>query len=560
MSASNENELLKLYHHLQENKDPTKNDVILKQLAYLNNVISVNSLSNNAVGALLERDLKLLENRDDNNLRKMKEILENQNITIPERKTSLGNVNMESFLPKLQCSNSIICIESENPSEENFNAFMSLFDTKKVNQVEEKVTANLNHHLTTSKGFKNREALERTDKNVKKDNLFSFRTAGDELNLQQKQGNNSNNMNTNGNNDMNTNGSNIKQRKRLGTRRFVGSKFVSPMLSNNDNKSNNSGQENSSKSQEWIKDATDDRLKNIEPRMVELIKSEIMDCGPPIEWCDIAGLEFAKTAIQEAVVWPMLRPDIFTGLRRPPKGILLFGPPGTGKTLIGKCVASQSNSTFFSISASSLTSKWVGDGEKMVRALFTVARCHQPAVIFIDEIDSLLSQRSETEHESSRRIKTEFLVQLDGATTDNEERLLVIGATNRPQELDEAARRRFVKRLYIPLPELSARLQLVKKLMSNERHKLSEENFEEISRLSDGYSGADMRNLCADASMGPIRSIDVHLIQSIQSTEVRAINIDDFRKALTRVKSSVSPNDLNQYVIWDNTYGSGNLT
>lgn len=115
-------------------------------------------------------------------------------------------------------------------------------------------------------------------------------------------------------------------------------------------------------------------------------------------------------------------------------------------------MASQSKSTFFSISASSLTSKWIGDGEKMVRALFCVARCHQPTVIFIDEIDSLLSQRSDTEHESSRRIKTEFLVQLDGATTDSEERLLVIGATNRPQELDEAARRRFVKRLYIPLP------------------------------------------------------------------------------------------------------------
>nr|CAI5828105.1 unnamed protein product [Callosobruchus analis] len=187
--------------------------------------------------------------------------------------------------------------------------------------------------------------------------------------------------------------------------------------------------------------------------MVELIKSEIMDVGPNVHWNDVVGLEFAKAAIQEAVVWPMLRPDIFTGLRRPPKGILLFGPPGTGKTLIGKCVASQSKSTFFSISASSLTSKWVGEGEKMVRALFTVARVHQPAVIFIDEIDSLLTQRNDTEHESSRRIKTEFLVQLDGAMTDNEERILVIGATNRPQELDEAARRRFVKRLYIPLPE-----------------------------------------------------------------------------------------------------------
>lgn len=106
---------------------------------------------------------------------------------------------------------------------------------------------------------------------------------------------------------------------------------------------------------------------------------------------------------------PSLRPDIFKGLRRPARGILLFGPPGTGKTLIGKCIASQSESTFFSISASSLTSKWIGDGEKMVRALFAVAVVHQPAVIFIDEIDSLLCQRSENEHESSRRIKVMIL-------------------------------------------------------------------------------------------------------------------------------------------------------
>lgn len=107
----------------------------------------------------------------------------------------------------------------------------------------------------------------------------------------------------------------------------------------------------------------------------------------------------------EAVVWPILRPDIFTGLRRPPRGVLLFGPPGTGKTLIGKCIASQSDSTFFSISASSLTSKWIGEGEKMVRALFAVAAALQPSVVFIDEVDSLLCQRSESEHESSRRLK-----------------------------------------------------------------------------------------------------------------------------------------------------------
>lgn len=127
-----------------------------------------------------------------------------------------------------------------------------------------------------------------------------------------------------------------------------------------------------------------------------------------IDWEHIPGLGYAKTIIKEAVVWQTLCPDLYTRLRRPPRGILLFGPPGTEKTLIGKCIASQSKSTFFSISASSLTSKWIGDGEKMVRALFAVAAAHQPAVVFIDEIDSLLCQRSETEHESSRRLKVRF--------------------------------------------------------------------------------------------------------------------------------------------------------
>ncbi|CAJ0952738.1 unnamed protein product [Ranitomeya imitator] len=302
---------------------------------------------------------------------------------------------------------------------------------------------------------------------------------------------------------------------------------------------------------------SDERLKNIEPKMIELIMSEIMDHGPPLNWDDIAGLEFAKTTIKEIVVWPMLRPDIFTGLRGPPKGVLLFGPPGTGKTLIGKCIACQSGATFFSISASSLTSKWVGEGEKMVRALFTVARCHQPAVIFIDEIDSLLSQRGEGEHESSRRIKTEFLVQVDGATTSSEDRILVVGATNRPQEIDEAARRRLVKRLYIPLPEAPARKQIVVSLMSQENYSLSEKEVEAIVVQAEGFSGADMTQLCREAALGPIRSLQAIDISTISPDQVRPIAYIDFQNAFQTVRPSVSQQDLELYEHWNKTFGCG---
>ncbi|XP_048195529.1 fidgetin-like protein 1 [Perognathus longimembris pacificus] len=301
----------------------------------------------------------------------------------------------------------------------------------------------------------------------------------------------------------------------------------------------------------------DERLKNLEPKMIELIMSEIMDRGPPVHWEDIAGVEFAKATIKEIVVWPMMRPDIFTGLRGPPKGILLFGPPGTGKTLIGKCIASQSGATFFSISASSLTSKWVGEGEKMVRALFAVARCQQPAVIFIDEIDSLLSQRGDGEHESSRRIKTEFLVQLDGATTSSEDRILVVGATNRPQEIDEAARRRLVKRLYIPLPEASARKQIVTSLMSKEPCHLSEDEVEQVVHQSEGFSGADMTQLCREASLGPIRSLHMADIATITPDQVRPIAYIDFENAFRTVRPSVSPKDLELYENWNKTFGCG---
>lgn len=223
--------------------------------------------------------------------------------------------------------------------------------------------------------------------------------------------------------------------------------------------------------------------------------------------------------------------------------------------MIGKAIAHESGATFFSISSSSLTSKWIGEGEKLVRVLFAVAAYRQPAVVFIDEIDSLLTQRKSDENEASRRIKTEFLIQLDGTGTSGQGRVLLIGATNRPQELDEAARRRFTKRLYVPLPETPDREALMRVLLKTNAHGLSDAEIQRLALDTDGFSGADLKALCTDAAMGPIRQLGAHALDTPVS-EIPPITYKHFRQALRRMKPSVSPQDLIQYVEWDRTYGS----
>ncbi|KAJ2158470.1 putative 26S proteasome subunit yta6 [Coemansia sp. RSA 552] len=297
----------------------------------------------------------------------------------------------------------------------------------------------------------------------------------------------------------------------------------------------------------------DERLKNIDPRMIEMIESEILTSAQTLTWDDIAGLGQAKRAVHMAVIYPLLKPELFQGIRSPPKGLLLFGAPGTGKTLIAKCIASQAGATFFNISASSLTSKWIGEGEKMVRALFAVARVRQPTVIFIDEIDSLLTQRTDGEQEATRRIKTEFLVQLDGCGTSSEDRIILLGATNRPQELDEAARRRFPKRLYVPLPDRQGRRTIVTNLLRRQTHSLTEANLDTICDRTDGYSGADMDTLCREAAFGPIRSITD--IAAANLEDVRSIDFADFEYALSQVRPSVSAKDLEAHIHFNDLYG-----
>ncbi|RUS85861.1 hypothetical protein EGW08_006345 [Elysia chlorotica] len=229
--------------------------------------------------------------------------------------------------------------------------------------------------------------------------------------------------------------------------------------------------------------------------------------SPNVKWEDVAGLDKAKDSLKEAVILPVKFPHLFTGKRKPWKGILLFGPPGTGKSFLAKAVATEANnSTFFTVSSSNLVSKWLGESEKLVKNLFLMAREHKPSIIFIDEVDALCSSRSDNESESARRIKTEFLVQMQGVGNDNEG-VLVLGATNIPWALDSAIRRRFEKRIYIPLPEAPARSHMFDLHLGTTPHSLTDKDIKELGMRTEGYSGADISIVVRDALMQPVRKV-----------------------------------------------------
>ena len=274
--------------------------------------------------------------------------------------------------------------------------------------------------------------------------------------------------------------------------------------------------------------------------LIEMVEREVVEMNPNVSFEDIAELESAKRALTEAVVLPLLMPDFFVGLRRPWKGVLLYGPPGTGKTLLAKALATQGKTTFFNVSPTTFASKWKGESEKLVRILFEMARFYAPSTIFIDEVDSVGTKRTDGENEASKKVLAEMLVQMDGISEANSEQndnnsnnnnaketkpkfVMVLGATNLPWDLDDALRRRFEKRIYISLPNKVGRKQMFN--INFKGIKLDKSvNIDELVEKTKGYSGHDIAK--------------------------------DVLTAIKNISKSVSPKALKKFEEWTAQYSS----
>lgn len=283
----------------------------------------------------------------------------------------------------------------------------------------------------------------------------------------------------------------------------------------------------------------EEQLKTVDPFILELVNNKIIDCGPPVQWTDIAGQVSVKAALEEELVWPILRPGAYTGASRPPKSILLFGPHGVGKTLLSRCISTQLGSTLLKLSGPALVSKWKAEAEKILQTTFFMANCRQPSAVLLTDVESLL--------EETALLKSQLLSYLDNLATSGEQNVVVIATTTRPGNLDEATQRRFAKRFYISPPDSTARRQILQHALAQQSYCLSEREVASIVQLTETYSGKELLQLCRQAGANKLHSLPGQL---------HPTSYKDFEGLFGKIHPAVSQKELDLYAEWDKMYGS----
>ncbi|RLJ07237.1 MAG: ATP-binding protein [Candidatus Aenigmatarchaeota archaeon] len=290
----------------------------------------------------------------------------------------------------------------------------------------------------------------------------------------------------------------------------------------------------------------------------KLIESLIVTSKPDLNWSDIGGLDEAKKVIKEAIILPFIKSK--PPFVKSPRTILLYGPPGTGKTLLAKAACSSLQATFFEARASSLLSKYFGESTKLVSALFQKARKLQPSLIFLDEVDSLAIARGMELSEAGRRVLSQLLQEIEGFNTQTDERVIIMGATNKPWDLDEAIISRFRRKIYVPLPDFVARLDILR-IHLNGAQLERQEMLQELAKRTENWSGRDLASLCQEAIMHMVREQNpgLHDLAGIQleryTLKTRPLNWQDFEFAFSRIRPATSPKELERYEEWRREFG-----